>query len=546
MTLTVRLLAAALTIAAIAAPAAAHASPKQMSIMMDDDLLLYRSDSVTSRALAQMKTMGVDTVRVTVLWRNVAERARPSLKEIRKLKGRARSRAKRQRKRFEADDPRTYPRRNWDRYDNLVKAAAKAGLRVYFNVTGPGPSWAHRRPPRRLRRIRATYKPRAGAYKLFVKAVGRRFDGSYRDENGARDVLPRVSMWSLWNEPNQAGWLSPQWEKRGSRWMPAAPAIFRRLVQLGYEGLVATGHRADNDIVLLAETAPLGAGGRSERSAMYPKRFLRELMCVKRSGKPYTGRSARLRRCGDFRRKGALQATGYAHHPYTKNLPPARRHRGRDALTMANISELGTLLDELAGTTGNLPSGLPLYLTEFGFETDPPDRHSGISPEDQATFNTLGERIAWGNPRVAAQSQFLLADVAPLKRHKKGSKAYWSTYQSGLFGLDGRPKPAAYAYALPFIATRAGTDPATGLPSFALWGQLRFLSNGVADVAQIQWRPRGSSGPWTSVGAPVAIDPLGYFTATRGAPSAAPGEWRALWSRPGGGVGLASRAATGD
>ena len=543
MTLTGRLLAVVLTIAALSAPAAAQASPTQMSIMMDDDLLLYRSDSVTARALAQMKTMGVDTVRVTVLWRNVAEGARPSLREIRKLKGRARSRATRQRKRFEADDPRTYPRRNWDRYDNLVKAAKQRGLRVYFNVTGPGPSWAHRTPPRRLRRIRASYKPRAGAYKLFVKAVGRRFDGTYRDENGARDVLPRVSMWSLWNEPNQAGRLSPQWERRGSRWIPAAPAIFRQLAQLGYEGLVATGHRADNDVVLLGETAPLGAGGRSERSAMYPKRFLRELMCVKSNGKPYGGRSARLRRCAQFRRNGALQATGYAHHPYTKNLAPTQRHRGRDALTMANVSELATLLDELARTTGNLPAGMPLYLTEFGFETSPPDRHSGVALADQANFNTIGEHMAWANPRVAAQSQFLLADVGPLKKHKKGSKAYWSTYQSGLFGLDGRAKPAAYAYALPFLATSAGAA-ASGLPAFALWGQLRFLSNGAADVVEIQWRAQGGAAAWTTVGPAVAIDPLGYFTASRAAPSAAPGEWRALWTPPGGGVGLASRTAT--
>ncbi len=543
MTLTGRLLAVVLAIAALSAPAAAQASPTQMSIMMDDDLLLYRSDSVTARALAQMKTMGVDTVRVTVLWRNVAEGARPTLREIRKLKGRARSRATRQRKRFDADDPRTYPRRNWDRYDNLVKAAKQRGLRVYFNVTGPGPSWAHRTPPRRLRRIRASYKPRAGAYKLFVKAVGRRFDGTYRDENGARDVLPRVSMWSLWNEPNQAGWLSPQWERRGSRWIAAAPAIFRQLAQLGYEGLVATGHRADNDVVLLGETAPLGAGGRSERSAMYPKRFLRELLCVKPSGKPYGGRSARLRRCADFRRKGALRATGYAHHPYTKNLAPTRRHRGRDAVTMANISELATLLDELALTTGNLPAGLPLYLTEFGFETSPPDRHSGVALADQAHFNTIGEYMAWANPRVAAQSQFLLADVAPLKRHKKGSKAYWSTYQSGLFGLDGRPKPAAYAYALPFLATSTGAA-LPGPPAFDLWGQLRFLSNGAADVVEIQWRPQGGSSAWTTVGPAVAIDQLGYFSARRTAPSATPGEWRALWSPRGGGVGLASRTAT--
>ena len=546
MTLTTRLLAVALVTVAALAPATAHASPTQMSIMMDDDLLLYRSDSVTARALTQMKAMGVDTIRVTVLWRTVAEFARPSLRDVRRLKGKAKTRAQRQRKRFKPADPSTYPRENWDRYDNLVRAATQRGLRVYFNVTGPGPIWAQRTPPKRLRRLLATYRPKAGAYKLFVKAVGRRFDGTYRDENGARDVLPRVSMWSLWNEPNQAGWLSPQWTKRGSRWVPAAPAIFRELVQYGYEGLVATGHRADNDVVLLGETAPMGAGSRSERSAMYPKRFLRELFCVKPDGTAYTGRSARLRDCADFRRKGALKASGYAHHPYTKNLAPTQRHRGRDALTMANVSELGTLLDEIAAKTGRLPAALPLYMTEFGFETSPPDRFSGVPLADQARFNTLGEYMAWKDPRIAAQAQFLLADVAPRKKHTKGTKSYWSTYQSGLLNRRGQAKPAAYAYALPFLAAKAAPDPATGLPAYNLWGQLRFLPNATADVAYIQWRPRDAATGWVTVGEPVAIDQLGYFTATRVAPSATPGQWRAAWTNADGTEGLGSLVSTGD
>ncbi len=543
----VAVLAAALVPSAAAAlvPAAAQASPKQMSIMMDDDLLLYRSDAVTARALTQMKAMGVDTVRITVLWRNVAEFARPSLRDVKRLKGKAKSRAHRQRRRFKAANPSTYPRENWDRYDNVVKAATARGLRVYLNITGPGPIWAQRTPPKRLRRLLGTYKPKSGAYKQFVTAVGRRFDGTYRDENGARDTLPRVSMWSLWNEPNQAGWLSPQWEKHGKHWVPAAPAIFRELVQRGYEGLVKTGHRADNDTILLAETAPQGSGHRSERSAMYPKRFLREVFCVKPNGKRYSGRSAEVRDCSDFRRKGPLKASGYAHHPYTKNVSPTKRHRAADALTMANIGELGTLLDSLAAKTGYLPSGLPLYMTEFGFETNPPDRYSGVSPTAQADFNMLGEYLAWKSPRISSQAQFLLADVGPRKKHRKGSKSYWSTYQSGLLTGSGKAKPSAYAYTLPFLAFKRAPDPATGLPAFDFWGQLRFLPNGTVSSALVQWRPLDNTAPWATIGAPVAIDALGYFSASRVAPSAKPGEWRALWQAPAGGEHLSSLGSRG-
>jgi hypothetical protein len=75
---------------------------------------------------------------------------------------------------------------------------------------------------------------------------------------------------------------------------------------------------------------------------------------------------------------------------------------------------------------------------------------------------------------------------------------------------------------MPFVAIRAAPPAAT----FNLWGQPRFLPNGVADVARIQWRPLDNSAAWATVGAPVAIDQLGYYTATRAAPSNVPNGWR--------------------
>jgi len=542
MTPTIRSIILALILGALFAPAA-QASPQQTSIMMDDDLLVYRDDSVAARALTQMKSLGVDTIRVTVLWKVVAESARPTKGELAKLKGRAKTRAQQQLRRFKADDPRTYPRQNWDRYDNLVKAAQDRGIRVYFNITGPGPLWAQTTPPKKLRRLLGTYKPKAGAFKQFVTAVGRRFGGTYRDENGSRALLPRVSFWSLWNEPNQGGWLSPQWETRGGQKVPTSPAIFRELYHFGYEGLVASGHAGD--IILLGETAPLGSDAKTEKSPMRPKQFLRELFCIKPDGTPYSGTAARLRDCGDFAKRGPLRATGYAHHPYTKNVAPTVRDKSPDSLTMANIDELGTLLDDIAAKTNSVSTGLPLFMTEFGFETNPPDPFSGLPLASQAKFSTVGEFMAWQNPRILAQAQFLLADVPPIRQRKKSSKGYWFTYQSGLFFQRGQPKPAAFAYAMPFMATAAGVDPATGAPAFNLWGQLRFLPNGAPDVAYIQWRPKDGSSDWVNVGDPVAIDERGYYTATRVAPAAVASEWRAAWALPDGSVGQTSPGSDG-
>ena len=519
---------AVLVAGAVLAPAA-QASPDQLSIMMDDDLLVYRDDSTRNNALQQMKRLGVDTVRVTVLWKVVAENARLSKAEIAKQPRSRRESLRRQARRFRASNPRTYPRRNWDRYDNLVKDARDLGIQVYFNVTGPGPSFAHAKAPRSQRANQATWKPKAGAYKAFVTAVGRRYSGTYRDENGDRGVLPRVSFWSLWNEPNQAGWLSPQWERRGSSMVPASPALYRELHQFGYQGLVASGHGGDT--ILLAETAPLGSSRQSARAPMRPKQFLRELACIRPDGTPYTGTSARVRDCSDFDRRGPIKATHYAHHPYTKKLAPTVRDRHPDSVTIANVDELGALLDELSAKTGgDMPMGLPLLMTEFGYETNPPDPFSGVDLNRQAIYNTLGEFIAYTKPRVAGITQFLLRDVAPLRRHRKGSKAYWFTYQSGLFFQRGQPKPAARAYVLPFVAFNQGTNPETGAPQVGFWGQLRFRPNGSPDVAQIEHRAADGA-PWTAVGTPVPVNGRGFFTARFDAPAVG-GTYRAVYYNP--------------
>ena len=532
MSRTTRLLILAFALGALLVPAA-QASPTQTSIMMDDDLLLYRNDDTAAKALVAMKKLGVDTVRVTVLWKVIAEGARPSKVEISKLKGSAKERARKQAQRFKATNPSTYPKRNWDRYDNLVRTAGRTGIRIYFNITGPGPAWAHAKAPAAQRSLQASWKPKPAAFKQFVTAVGRRFDGTYRDENGDRSALPRVSFWSLWNEPNQAGWLTPQWENG----VPASPGLYRKLYQYGYKGLLATGHRVDNDVILMGETAPLGSDAKTPKAPMRPAQFLRELA---------TGAGA----AADFAARGPLLANGYAHHPYTKNVGPTVTDPNPDSLTMANINQLGTLLDDLSvKTNGAIPNGLRLFMTEFGFETNPPDPFSGIPLADQAKFNTIGEYQAWSNPRIQSQAQFLYRDVDPVRSHPKTSKAYWFTYQSGLFFRNGVPKPALGAYRMPFLAINQQTlDVTTGAPIFDLWGQLRLLPNGTAAGATIQWRDLSTpDSGWVTVGDPVPIDPMGYFTATLTAPGAGPGEWRAALLNPADGTEFAtSPGSTGN
>jgi len=507
-----RLALATLLLASIGAPAA-HAAPDQASIMMDDDQLLYRNGVTQTRTLVTMRSLGADAVKATVLWRVVAEGANLSNAEIAKLKTqKLRNKARKQRARFKPNDPRTYPTRNWDRYDNLVKEATSLGMRVYFSLTGPGPRYGHLKAPPSQRANAGTFKPIPEQFSSFAEAVGKRFSGTFRDENGIRGKLPRVGLWSIWNEPNQPGWLSPQWENG----IPASPALYRELYQAGHEGLERSGH--GDDAILLGETAPLGSDQKGPRNGIRPVPFLRELVCVKPDGSQYAGPDAVARKCDDFAKKGPLKAVGYAHHPYTKKGAPSVAPKSPDEITMGNIGSLGGFLDTLSAQSGaNMPASLPIFLTEFGYESNPPDPRNGIPYLRQAQFNQLAEFLAYNDQRVFATTQFLVRDVGPVTKYPVGSRLYWFTYQSGLYTVKGRAKPAAFAYTLPFVVFPSGE----GVIGF--WGQLKFRPNGATDNAYIYWHPAVNKDPcgtksWQQLGGPIPTSFRGYFTGTVPAP----------------------------
>jgi hypothetical protein len=514
--MTLRQLAlATLLLLSICAPAA-QAAPDQASVMMDDDQLLYRNGVTQTRTLVTMRSLGADAVKATVLWRVVAEGADLTNAEIEKVKGsKNRDKARAQRKRFKANDPRTYPTRNWDRYDNLVKEATKLGMRVYFSITGPGPRYGHREAPPSQRANAGTFKPIPTRFRSFAEAVGKRYSGTYRDENGVRQPLPRVALWSIWNEPNQPGWLSPQWEGD----VPASPALYRELYQAGYEGLTRSGH--GGDAILIGETAPLGSDSKGPRNGIRPVPFLRELVCVKPDGTTYTGPEATARRCDDFAKKGPLKAVGFAHHPYTKKGAPTVAPKSPDEITMGNLGSLGPFLDTLSAQSGgNMPGGLPIFLTEFGYESNPPDTRNGIPLLRQAQFNQLAEFLAYNDPRVLATTQFLVRDVGPVTKYPKGSRLYWFTYQSGLYSVGGRAKPAAFAYTLPLVVYPAGE----GVTGF--WGQLKFRPNGSPDNAYVYWQPQANNelcgtGSWVQLGGPNPTSFRGFFQGT--VPTPGPG-----------------------
>jgi hypothetical protein len=479
----------------------AKASDDQLSIMMDDDQLLYSGDQVRDAALHKMAAAGVDMVRVTVLWSVVADKARTGSKNRKRFA------------KFGAANPKAYPKLNWDRYDRLVRATRQLGITPYFDVTPPGPSWAHERAPRSEHANRKTWKPKPSEFAKFMTAVGKRFSGTYKDENDHHQGIPRVFVWAIGNEPNQGGWLTPQWE-HGKL---TSPRLYRSLYFAARRALDKTGH--GGDAIFAGETAPLGSSQRASRSPVRPKLFIEQLLCA--PGHTDAG-------CSDFDKFGPLQMTAWAHHPYTKKLSPVQRDRNPDSITMANLSELPDMLDALSAQTGHIGSGLPVVSTEFGYETNPPDKYVGVPLQTQADWITLGDFITYSNPRIAGNTQFLLKDVPPLHKYPKTSRHYWFTYQSGILTRSGKPKPSAQAYAMPFLVQPTGTPLQANL-----WGQLRFRPNnlpeGAQDQVQIEFKPADGSADWAPLGDPITVtNGRGYFSAQVTAP--APGQLRASWS----------------
>jgi Cellulase (glycosyl hydrolase family 5) len=510
------LVALALVPIAIALRAAppARASQSQVSVMMDDNLLVYSANSTRMAALKQMKSLGVSVVRATLLWSDVAHGTKNPATHHR----------------FNPANPSDYPKNAWVNYDQLVVDAQAVGIKVYFDVTGPGPAWAMGKTSDPTEK--PSYMPNVSQFGKFVQAVGTRFSGKYHG-------LPRVSTWSIWNEPNQVGWLSPQgvYNSQLHEVLPYSPILYRQLWYAARGALNRTGHTDKTDTVLVGETAPLGSPPQNGRTPMRPATFIQQFFCVNSKLKAYTGLQASVRGCGVFKRDGPIVASGWAHHPYTKAEPPTWNKAPAGSIVIANIAALPKLLDGIAKNTRRVAKGLPVWITEMGYETNPPDPTRGVSLADQASYNNETDWMAYKQSRVAAVTQFLLEDTGPNTHYKKTQKGYWDTYQSGLeFGpgsgvTPGTQKPAYNAYAMPIWISATG--PASD-PQLSLWAQARFRAGLVTpqDGITFQFLPAGST-TWIGVTPLEPLNPDGFVNVK--VPENAygvQGTWRAIWLGP--------------
>jgi len=177
---------------------------------------------------------------------------------------------------------------------------------------------------------------------------------------------------------------------------------------------------------------------------------------------------------------GLFSATGYAHHPYELIFAPSHRPAHSDWYTIANLRSLSSLLRRVRARFGlGTGGGWGLYLTEFGYQTDPPDP-LGVSPAQQARYLDQAEYIAYRSGSVRTLSQFLLYDDGP---------PFGETYQSGLDYRDGSAKPARAAYAFPLWLPAPNVRRGHRL---RVWGMLRAAPNGQAHHVDVLFRVRGA------------------------------------------------------
>ncbi len=221
-----------------------------------------------------------------------------------------------------------------------------------------------------------------------------------------------------------------------------------------------------------------------------------------------------------------FEATGFAHHPYSFFLPPTTPMADLNFAPLSDLSRLEHALDASLAAYG-VHRQLPIYLTEYGYETNPPNPFRGVSPEKQALYLNEAQYLAWSDSRVRALAQFLLYDSPPNTRYRNGSIGYWSTFQTGLVYAGGVPKPSLAAYRLPLVIPQ---------PVFArrqavyVWGMLRPASGDGAQRAEIQWHPPG--GTYRTVDTVNVSNASGVFSTNAALPGS--GTVRIAWTSPGG------------
>jgi hypothetical protein len=457
---------AVLLTAFLACAGEAHASKTQQSIFQDDRMLLAYGTGVQAGALDDMQALGVDVIHADIAWYKFA----PSPTSSKAPTG------------VDLTDPASYKASGWAILDPLVRGAQLRGMRLQLSPNAPGPTWATgkscTKTERRKAELRGSCRTNATLYGKFVTALATRYSGSYTDPNDPSGLpLPRVDLWSFWNEPNLSSWLYPSVVRKGKALVPISARYYRELVYAGGSALAKTGHGRDQ--VWLGETGPIGGG----RSSIAPVPFYQALFCLDSRGHRLKGSAAKNLGCPKKMKR--LPVTGDAHHPYTRATTGSLTARSTGGnVTISGISKLRSVLRQgaRAGAVSG-PVSSNIQLTEFGVSSRPPavSRKYGVSLSKQAESINLFEYLAYRNSGIRSVAQYQLEDY----HLAAGSHPGRLVFQTGLRyqatnsqlrgGRLGTPKPSRAAYHVPLLVIDRGRN-------VIVWGGVRDHASGDVEI----------------------------------------------------------------
>jgi hypothetical protein len=295
------------------------------------------------------------------------------------------------------------PAYNWDTYDRTVRFSIVNGIIPIFSIIGT-PPWANAAKGWNVAPTNAR------DLQNFAAAAQKRYSGTFVNADGV--VLPRVSLWMAWNEPNNPVFLKPQYRRTGKTWAIQSGRDYAKLCNAVVSGIKSVQRTSK---VACGATGPRGNNNpNSSRPSVSPIPFLRAM----KAG-------------------GAKGFDAYAQHPYygspaetpSTKPPPGLRGQPPTAVTLGNIDVLIGELDRLYGRQ------MRVWVTEYGYQTNPTDQIFGVPWSKQAAYLAQAVSIVRANPRIDMFLWFLLRDEQRL-----------SGWQSGLMTYDGKRKPSFAAF----------------------------------------------------------------------------------------------------
>jgi hypothetical protein len=315
---------------------------------------------------------------------------------------------------------------DWSSSDALVDGLHRHGINVLLTLWGT-PPWAnHWNKPNW-----APTSPKALA--SFATAAATRY--------------PFVHMWEVWNEPNQVGGLKPN-----------SPRLYvERLLNPTVSALHAVDAR---NVVAGGATSP-----RATRTALSAVTWMAGM------------------------RTAHASFDVYSHHPYPRWFGRGRPERPLQTLPCTRWLTMASLQCLLRDVRRNF-GAKHVWLTEYAYKTNPPDRHRGVPYATQARYLAEASRRVYQAPRVDLLINFLIRDEPVVGR--------WA---SGFFTYREVVKPSFFSFMLPLAQL------SNHLGEVTLWGQVRPRTGPQPYLLQRWWQGR-----WIAVGRVSITGHHGFFT----------------------------------